>query len=350
MFQTLKSWLTAARTADTAARPKPRRFAPQIESLHDRITPNAYVLTSTGDLIVNGTDFADTSSVTQIGNFYRVTETDNRYIPSPFSTGPVANPPRITDIPVAGVTRLVFNGFARNDHFTNHTTLGLLAHGMDGNDTIEGGTGRSELYGEAGNDVLIGGTGSAFLFGGNDNDQLYGGNAADYLDGGYGEDSLNGGDGNDILYAGLDVGYGVDTLQGGNGNDYLYGSSIDPSYASLHKNIFYGGAGNDTLVGSESPDVLNGDSGADVLQGFGGNDTLVGGTGCDQLEGGDGNDWLDGGVGDGESDYLNGGLGADWFRRDMVYTSTTVPGGYAPAYNRDRPVDFNTNDDQFYTV
>ena len=58
-----------------------------------------------------------------------------------------------------------------------------------------------------------------------------------------------------------------------------------------------GGAGVDSLTGTEGIDVLNGN---------GGNDSLVGLAGADVLNGGAGNDVLDGGDGD---DVLNGGSG-----------------------------------------
>ena len=57
MFQPLKSWLTAARTATLTAR-TPHRFAPQVEALHDRITPTASV--SGGNLNIYGTGHDDT--------------------------------------------------------------------------------------------------------------------------------------------------------------------------------------------------------------------------------------------------------------------------------------------------
>lgn len=69
-----------------------------------------------------------------------------------------------------------------------------------------------------------------------------------------------------------------------------------------------GGAGADTLLGSDLANRLEGGAGADTLRGNGGDDTLRGGAGNDMLDGGAGNDALTGGEGD---DVLIGGAGND---------------------------------------
>jgi Ca2+-binding RTX toxin-like protein len=68
-----------------------------------------------------------------------------------------------------------------------------------------------------------------------------------------------------------------------------------------------GGAGDDTLAGSNAADTLGGGSGADSLTGNGGADTLLGGAGDDAITGGDG------------ADSQTGGAGTDTF----VFASTT---------------------------
>jgi Ca2+-binding RTX toxin-like protein len=75
-----------------------------------------------------------------------------------------------------------------------------------------------------------------------------------------------------------------------------------------------GGAGNDTLRGSNGADTLNGGDGDDVLDGQQGNDRLLGGPGADafQWDPGDGSDVVEGQAG---SDVLrfNGSSGAEIF-------------------------------------
>lgn len=78
-----------------------------------------------------------------------------------------------------------------------------------------------------------------------------------------------------------------------------------------------GGAGDDTLLGSEAANALDGAAGADTLRGNGGNDALSGSTGNDTLDGGAGNDTLSGGeandtlIGGAGNDSLDGGEGSD---------------------------------------
>jgi uncharacterized secreted protein with C-terminal beta-propeller domain len=72
------------------------------------------------------------------------------------------------------------------------------------------------------------------------------------------------------------------------------------------KTVLNGGAGNDTITGSDGHDTMLGGQGNDTLSGGRGNDTLRGGAGADSLAGGLGNDTLQGEAG---SDTLRGGAG-----------------------------------------
>jgi len=93
---------------------------------------------------------------------------------------------------------------------------------LSGDDTVEG---------NGGNDELQGGAGADSLNGGENNDTVLGGDDGDYLDGGAGNDYVVGGKGSD-------------TIKGGAGDDLL----IDDG-DSFENNEFYGGLGNDTLIG-----------------------------------------------------------------------------------------------------
>jgi Ca2+-binding RTX toxin-like protein len=75
--------------------------------------------------------------------------------------------------------------------------------------------------------------------------------------------------------------------------------TVIPISTLQSKATFYGGAGNDIIIGGLNNDFLYGD---------GGNDILIGGPALDAIEGGSGNDWIDGGGG---IDHLYGGLGHD---------------------------------------
>ena len=91
---------------------------------------------------------------------------------------------------------------------------GLALQGTDANETINGWSGRNELYGHGGND------------------SLNGDNQSDVLDGGAGNDTLN-------TYA------GNDTLIGGTGNDKLYGGAGDDTY------VFAKGHGSDYVLDTQ---------------------------------------------------------------------------------------------------
>jgi putative metal-binding protein/hemolysin type calcium-binding protein len=82
-----------------------------------------------------------------------------------------------------------------------------------------------------------------------------------------------------------------------------------------------GGAGNDTLGGSENePDTLNGDAGNDAINGFNGNDNITGGAGRDNIQGGLGADTIN--VRDREIDTVNCGDGVDTANLDWNDVAT----------------------------
>jgi RTX calcium-binding nonapeptide repeat (4 copies) len=100
--------------------------------------------------------------------------------------------------------------------------------------------------------------------------------------------------------------------------------------------ISFGGAGNDTLNGSDSikfGDHLYGGAGADTLSGLGGNDYLEGGVGNDTLIGGAGNDTLAGGK-DNDIYQFTGAFGHDTItdsdgQGSIVLDGATLNGGRA---------------------
>jgi Ca2+-binding RTX toxin-like protein len=115
---------------------------------------------------------------------------------------------------------------------------------------------------------------------------------------------------------------------GGDGND-----RIDASEAG-DWNTLSGGAGKDTLIGSNGLDRLNGDGGNDKLLGQGGPDRLFGGDGNDTLDGGSSRDRFYPGAG---ADVSFGQSGDDLFyvkadgSADTVYGATGTDGAQADA-------------------
>jgi trimeric autotransporter adhesin len=117
-------------------------------------------------------------------------------------------------------------------------------------------------------------------------------------------------------------------LAGGAGNDTLTGSqSLSDTKNGVLVTYLDGGAGNDNIKGSNLnldaqgkfvTDILLGWEGDDILQGLQGRNILDGGDGNDSLIGGSNSDTLIGGKG---NDSINGGTGVD----TVVYSKD--PGG-----------------------
>ncbi|MFN6486104.1 MULTISPECIES: calcium-binding protein [unclassified Nostoc] len=257
-----------------------------------------------------------------------------------------------TDI-LSSIERVDLTGGAGNNRIdaSGFTIADVRVRGLDGNDTIIGGSQADDLDGGNGNDSLDGGGGDDFIvdFGGNNtlrggagNDQLQTGSDNNLLDGGDGNDGLFAGSGNDTLLGGLgndrlSAGSGNDSLIGGDGNDTLLGqlgsdtlnggAGIDEVVVSLNTDVnviltdsIILGEGLDfltsiekaTLLGSTGANSLSAASfsGTVRLDGNDGNDTLNGGRSNDTLIGGFGNDILSGGAG---NDILTGGAGFDSF-------------------------------------
>lgn len=132
-----------------------------------------------------------------------------------------------------------------NDHLIGGPLADLLCGGA-GDDLIDGLGGADRLYGDfcpgatlaarADGRAAKAGEGNDVVNGGSGKDRLVGGGGNDKLNGGSGDDNLAGGTGNDRLVGGP----GRDTSTGGAGNDTIVGGPGRNSYS--------GGAGNDKLT------------------------------------------------------------------------------------------------------
>jgi Ca2+-binding RTX toxin-like protein len=210
------------------------------------------------------------------------------------------------DVRITGAEDIIISTGAGDDVITGQAgaAVGSSLTPLDGSI-------RLTVYGGDGNDTITSGAASV----GGAVNALYGGTGDDKFiqQAAKAADDIHGEDGNDLLdYSSrsapltISVGVGsgddgesgegdtveadVENVTGGAGNDL-----IDASAMTLASHVLIGGAGNDTLMGSDL---------ADHLYGGEGNDILKGGAGDDILEGGDGDDILQGGLGD---DTLKGG-------------------------------------------
>jgi Ca2+-binding RTX toxin-like protein len=111
---------------------------------------------------------------------------------------------------------------------------------------------------------------------------------------------------------------------GGDGNDSITTKSIDRPV------VFYGEAGNDTLMGGSGDDRMYGGDGNDILRGNTGNDLLAGNAGNDKLYGENGHDVLLCGTG---ADLLRGDNGNDLGNPEFTSVRYWPPGTPAPLDN-----------------
>ncbi len=245
----------------------------------------------------------------------------------------------------------------------NDKILGLEAgdhlYGGEGNDQIFGdygsnnapNSGNDFLYAEAGNDLLFGDQGVDNLFGFGGNDQLSGNDGDDLAFGNEGDDRMtwNPGDDTDLN----EGGGGSDTTEvnGGNGAEQFTATAngtrvrfdrVDPApfaidigttealvlnanagadsfsatgnLAALIQITVDGGAGNDTILGSNGIDLLLGGADNDFIDGQQGNDTAFLGAGNDvfQWDPGDGSDTIEGQDGT-DTMLFNGSAGNEIF-------------------------------------
>ena len=173
--------------------------------------------------------------------------------------------------------------------------------GTEGNDTLRGGHGNDRLYGGAGDDTLTGSSGHDILVGGEGNDRLHGGPGSDIyvFAPGHGHDTIafggfTWGDRIDLsAFTGItEIGHLTIRAEGNDtvidltdhGGGTIRIESVSPDSLADGHFVFYGirgGAGDDTLTGTDGDDLIVGYAGDDVLEGGAGDDTLQGGAGED---------------------------------------------------------------------
>jgi Ca2+-binding RTX toxin-like protein len=243
---------------------------------------------------VNGGDGAEVFRAAANGTRVRFDRAD----PAPFA------------IDIGTSERLLLNANGGNDRFTATGNLAALiaitANGGDGNDTLLGSNGNDTLTGDDGDDQVVG-------QGGDDRMIWNPGDDTDLNEGGPGTDTtqVNGGDGAETFATtangarvrfdrldpapfAIDIGTTENLLLNANGgNDSHSGTG---NLAALITLTVDGGAGNDTLLGSNGIDLLRGGDGNDFIDGQQGNDVAFLGAGNDtfQWDPGDGSDIIEG--------------------------------------------------------
>jgi Ca2+-binding RTX toxin-like protein len=320
------------------------RFIPSLEPLGARIAPavtasflaQAGVLTVIGDNLDNNIEISRNAAGNILVNGGAVNVVGG--------TPTVANTALIQVFSLGG-----------NDTITLNEANGALPRanmfGGTCNDTLIGGSGGDMLFGQSGNDNLQGRGGVDFLFGGADNDILTGGDADDQAfgesgndrmiwnpgddtdlnEGGAGDDTVevNGGGGAEVFTVtangtrvrfdrldpapfAIDIGTSENLVLNMNGGDDSF--SATGNLAALIQITVDGGAGDDTILGSNGADLLLGGDGDDFIDGQQGNDVAFLGAGDDvfQWDPGDGSDVVEGQDGT-DTMLFNGSGGAEIF-------------------------------------
>lgn len=180
------------------------------------------------------------------------------------------------------------DGTALDDYMFSSTKM------VGGADTILGGSGNDEIYGDGQSDVVVKG-GDDALFGDTGNDVLYGDGIGSAIAGG--ADHITGGDGADVIagdgiaadnrFEGSGMVGGDDWIDGGDGADLLYGDGrATYSYGFGSGPTFTGG--NDTILAGQGDDEIYGDGlvdGTNDAEFYGGSDRIDGGSGDDTIYG-----------------------------------------------------------------
>jgi Ca2+-binding RTX toxin-like protein len=292
-----------------------------VESLEQRALLTATL--SAGTLTITGTDAAETIAVNLAGGGTQIT---------------AAVGAEVTPFDAALVQRLVINALDGADTINVNVNRPSNVHGNQGNDTMNGGDGDDTFDGDQGADTFNGN-------GGNDTNVWDPGDGSDVFNGGVGGfDTLlfNGSNQNEVMAANPTTGdrfnftrdLGSITIDNGNvehivvpalgGNDQVTMAN-NLSVAGVLATEVDGGAGDDTLNGSNLYDVLTGGLGNDTIDGNGGSDVMAGGDNDDLLiwDPGDGNDLDIGGNGN-DTLLFNGNNG------DEVFTLTNATIGRTP--------------------
>jgi Ca2+-binding RTX toxin-like protein len=240
---------------------------------------------------------------------------------------------------VANVNLIKVSGADGNDRIVLDETNGVLPNaslsGGNGNDTLVGGSGADSLNGDAGDDLLLGNGGNDQLLGGAGNGSVVGVAVSDQScgQGGYGRIRGNTGDGTDLNEGGA----GVDTIEvnGGNVSETFSATAAAAGTRVLIQrttplpfSLDIGGSEKLVLNANGGNDTFNGGTGLATLMSFtinggAGNDTLLGTDGADVLNGGDGDDFVDGNAG---ADHASLGAGNDTFKWDPGDGSDVIEG------------------------
>ena len=144
-------------------------------------------------------------------------------------------------------------------------------NGTPANDRLAGSSEADQIYGGRGEDVIRGLGGADSINGGPDGDRIYGG---------AGDDELFGGGCEVAEFGHFCDNPGREHIYGGRGNDVLLANPCVHTFCAAERYIalnsfFYGGPGDDRIVGADHRDVIKGGPGNDAMKGLRGRDKIM---------------------------------------------------------------------------
>lgn len=132
----------------------------------------------------------------------------------------------------------VITGTYQDDNIYG-TSLNERIDALTGSNTVHGGGGHDDIFGDGQIDVLYGEDGNDYIDGRGGDDLIYGGDGNDELEGYRQYDDIYGGNGNDFIKGGAET----DELYGEDGNDTIWGG--------MHEDKIYSGEGKDIIRGDD---------------------------------------------------------------------------------------------------
>ena len=344
---TLAVSVTGANDAPVLAQTLAAQNGREAQALSFTLPATAFTDADQGDRLSYSVQFIGTDGVARaLPSWLSFNAATRSFSGTPAKTDGGSYQIRVTATDLAGASASSTFALTILDSFANGAVITSSAAG----DTLNGTDANETLNGQGGSDRLFAGAGS------------------DTLSGGSGSDLLDAGAGDDTLRFGADAYWGKHDYVQDVGSPGVAGSGATADLDDLGRSwdVFIGGAGRDTLMGTAQADAIilddasspsalagprlqeielinagdgddvvdltssrysygditiDGGNGNDTVWSSGGNDALFGGAGSDTLNAGAGRDTLDGGSG---SDTLVGGLGGDTYLLGRGYGNDTI--------------------------
>lgn len=134
--------------------------------------------------------------------------------------------------------------------------LSIKVEAGDGDDEVQAGGGRTQLFGGQGDDTLRLGSGTGYAEGNDGDDTMIGGSGHTVMYGNNGADRMYAGAGTAQKRSYLDGGSGADTMYAGDGHTVMNGGRDDDLMVGHGRTTFYTGHGKNTVWSGNKHDLI----------------------------------------------------------------------------------------------